>query len=320
MPVVYRDLIADYHTIQSKHFFPGYYIITSGVNFTQGISTNSDSVLKLTSSAGPNITTTGNESVSYSGVLRLPVIITESPRTSWRLWRDGLDFLQLILGQGGEYVNTSDNKVITYNNNDYDAVVIDKITFDVTGNSDLSVDVSFTSNVEDVFNFENFQGVLLNPFLQTYLPEMRTARTFDISFSVQTMMKQLSNRVMLSGNVTFDQIIDKFVIQGSRRPRQVFKWCNYKVTGNFKLLDDINRYSSFIDEYSYQLYKPNFQKYGTMDYERGSNYYDWGIDFFDLMPDSNIKFSRDGYYHNVSRSIEQGVLMSNVSFGTYNNL
>jgi hypothetical protein len=323
MPVIARHQIADYTLLQSRHFFPNKYILTKGINFNQNIETNRKGEPKLIGRGGVNIIDTGNETMAYSGVLSLPILLTAGMQLSRsnRIWVDGLDFIDTILGNECSLIDEETGKIFRYLNQDYDACAIQSLAINAESDSDVSVDIEFVSNVEDVFAFSSFRNDLLTTDLNAYLTEMRVARAYDIRVGFQTIEQQLIFQLMTGGNVNFNFMIDQTPLWGSRIPRNIFTYANYTVEGQFSVKDDLQNYANnFIDQYNYDLMMPNFQTYNSISLESTYpvGYEGFSLNFTDIDFTTNLRFSTDIVKSSVSRSIQEGLLSDQVKFISYN--
>jgi hypothetical protein len=323
MPVISREQIADYTLLRSNHFFPDKYILTKGVTFGQNIETNVKGTPKLHGRGGINMMKTGLETTPYNGVLSLPILISTGTQVlrNNRIWVDGLDFILEILGNNCSAIDSETGKIFRYLNQDFNASAIQKISIVADSESDLMVNIDFLSNVENVFEFTSLHDDLLTTDINSYLLEMRTARTLDATIGFQTALKQLYYRLMTRSNLNFNFIIDKAPIWGSKRPREIFNYANYNIDGQFTIKDNLTQYqNNFVDDYHYNLYAPNFQQYGELSVE---STYPLGIeafmiDFGDIDYSSTLRFTTDNMNTSVSRSVDQGVLTEQVQFESYN--
>ena len=333
MPVESRINIADYYLLTSRHFFPAgtntraKYILTKSVAFGLDASSGMQGKMPLTSNAGVNIAELGLESTAYSGVLVLPILIGNVNRNN-RAWVDGLDFIESIIGDECIYADNNTNKIFRAGGRDYDASAIKKISINCDADSDLTVTVEFSSNVENVFEFIGYVNStslpnydqILDLRLNSLLTELRTARAYDVSIGFQTSANQSDFRVMNSSNIDFNFIIDETPLHGSKKPRPVFNWANYNITGQFNVVDKIKNFQSdegFVGQYDYDLYSPDYQRFNTINYQSSSSN-EFTIDFSDIQSSFNLRFSSAIVNTSVNRSIQNGLLQSRVSFFSYN--
>lgn len=319
MPVSQRGTIADYKLIKSRHFFPDKYILTQSTSFDQAIDDSFAQKLLLTGQGGPNMIEGDNTSTTYSGVLNLPILISNGPRqnSNDRVWVDGLDFLNHILGENCEDIDNGDTKIFLAGNNEYDASIVVKISITNAGNQDTSVNIEFLSNVENVFEFVDIDELLLNLSVNGLITELRAANSVDCKVGFQTPENQNDFRIMTASDLIIDFKTDNHVIYGSGIPRMVFVYTNWMIQGGFTVLDDLRNYVGLNDNYN--LYNPSIQTYGTLvQRENANNSNAFSISFSDIDPNSEFKFSSDVVYPSVSRSIANGVLFSRIKLLPFN--
>lgn len=352
MSVITRANVADYQLFTSRHFFPAHgsvnakYILTKSTQFNQTVDTQVQPILRLTSQQGPAGASTGTENISFGNTLQLPIFIKKGVRapasSTSRKWVDGLDFLEAIIENYCANLDTEYGKLFLAGNDQYDAVAVKRVTLSCDANSDISVDIEFSANVENVFEFigrksnpNQSNDFVLNLLLNNEIPELRTARPFDVQIGLQTKSRQKLFKAMTSCSIDFTFILDEVPIYGSLVPRPIFVPSNYKVSGQFSVLEvpfqasqtpGFNRYreDKGFEKYDYDLYPPNFQHYGDISLEKAVQdddglLRDFSIDFSNIYQNRfYLTFSGRQMNTRVTRSVTNGVLVSNVSFFDYN--
>jgi hypothetical protein len=320
MPVRDRASIAEYQLLKSRHIFDDKYIITSGINFDQSIRQGVSQRHNLIGQGGPNMMDIENEEISIGGVLSLPIIIPSGDQTGRknREWVDGLDFLYEILGKNGSFIDTGSRKIFTNSSNEYDAIAIKSVSISMQEFQDVMVNIEFSTNVENAFEFHLLNGDVNNFNLNTMFPEMRAASTnVDVKVGLQSVEDQCCFNVMTDSSVKFNFHIDETAIHGSGIRRPVFTYANYDVAGEFNLLDDIRRYKNFST--AYELYKPSIQTYGKLvKSSSGTDPRFFTISFSDVDPFAVFKFSSDGINADATRNIQNGQLFTKVNLLSYN--
>lgn len=327
VPVIPKEQIADYYLMTSRHFFPGKYIITKSINFDETLDISGTMPFKLEGIGGPRVLTPGNEIISFSGVLTLPIFI-DGQRGLYDLgtrpWVDGLDFLYLILGQNFADIDNPATKIFgatpyyvnnNYNIyfNDYDASAIEKISLNFSGENPILVTISFVSNKVDVFTFVPYNNILLNPALNNIFTETRTAQKEDCTLGFQNTLNQIQFKIMTEGNMDINFNIEQSFIGGSGVPRPVFIYNNYSYIGNFAIVDNISNFNNIS-----LLQKADLQPYNTLVYEQPEVLDQaFSFNFLDIDPNAQFKFSDGTIYNLIRYNIANGVLMSNVNFLSY---
>lgn len=318
MPIRPRGSIADYKILKSRHFFSDKIILAKGMAFNQSIDDSFDTQLLLTAQGGPNFIEGDNTNITYSGILNLPILISENPRVSIsdRSWVDGLDFLSHILGQDCQDIDDGLTKIFKANNNEYDASVVNRINITNEGNQDFIVSIDFSSNVENVFEFTDFNDVLLNLLINSEIPELRAANAIDCEIGFQNSEKQNDFRLMTSSDMVIEFFNDSNVLYGSGIPRPVFTYVNFIIRGGFTIVDDVRNYSELPD--NYDLYPPSIQTYGKLIKDQSTSSSAFAINFSDIDSNSTFRFSSDVLYPKISRTVTDGQLFSKINFSAFN--